>query len=251
MWAKWWLLFGGLALVLLLLVQLLPLDIFYVLPVSAPARPSVFEGLGPAVRFWVGLLAIALVHDYVVSRRDRSVVRPFATVLNPEPRPKDDSVTQLSDGSVLSTSTSGSVNGRIATVTFRDAVGTRAARSVLRADVSCNCPWTLEIRRNSLAARLVARAGAVVATGDRELDAAVVVQADDAKAVRDWLREPAVRNLVLSLFQQYNVESVSRRDAGTVLTAEFVVHNPFKQPEFDATTITNTLCALAETLSQR
>jgi len=204
------------------------------------------------VRFWIGLLAIALVRDYrdyVVSRRDRSIVRPFAKVLNPQPLPGDDSVTQVSDEAVLSTSTSGSVSDRMASVTFRDTAN--RTPNVLRVDVACHCPWVLEIRRNSLTARLLARAGAVVATGDPDLDAVVVVQADDAEAVRDWLREPSIRSGVLSLFQQHKVESVSLRDGGSVLRAEFVVHNPFAQPEFDANAITNTLRELAETLSQR
>ena len=97
----------------------------------------------------------------------------------------------------------------------------------------------------------MARVGAPVKIGDRELDAVVVVQADDAAAVRVWLRQPAVRNRLLSLFRQHKVESVSLRDGGSVLRAEFVVHNLFAQPEFDANAITNTLHELAETLSQR
>jgi hypothetical protein len=249
MWTKVVLLFGAMALASLLLLRLLPLEYFYLLPVSARAPGSVFGGLGPAVRFWLGLLAIALVRDYVVSRRDRSIVRPFARVLNPQPLRADDSVTQVSDESVLSTSTSGSVGDRMASVTFRD-TATRTP-NVLRVDVSCNCSWVLEIRRNTLAARLLGLAGAVVATGDSDLDAAVVVQADDAEAVRDWLREPAVRSRVLSLFQQYKVQSVSLRDGGSVLTAEFVAHDPFTQPKPDATVITEALSALAETLERR
>ena len=221
------LLFGALALGSLLLLQFLPLEYFYVLPVSARAPGSLFEGLGPAVRFWIGLLAIALVRDHVVSRRD----------------------TQVSDEAVLSTSTSGSVSDRMASVTFRDTAN--RTPNLLRVDVSCNCPWVLEICRNNFLARLMARVGALVEIGDRELDAAVVVQADDAEAVRDWLREPSVRSGVLSLFQQHKVESVSLRDGGSVLRAEFVVHNPFAQPEFDANAITNTLRELADTLSQR
>ena len=80
------------ALASLLLLRLLPLEYFYVFAVSAPASGSVFGGLGPAVRLWMGLLAIALVRDHVVSRRDRSIVRPVAKMLNPQPRPGDDSV---------------------------------------------------------------------------------------------------------------------------------------------------------------
>ena len=158
-------------------------------------------------------------------------------------------MTQVSDEAVLSTSTSGSVSDRMASVTFRDTAN--RTPNVLRVDVSCNCPWVLEICRNNFLARLMARAGAPVEIGDRELDAVVVVQADDAAAVRVWLRQPAVRNRLLSLFRQHKVESVSLRDGGSVLRAEFVVHNPFAQPEFDANAITNTLRELAETLSQR
>src|SRR5205823_9243269 len=84
------------------------------------------------------LLAIALVRDYVVTRRDRSIVRPFAKVLNPQPLPGDDSATQVSDEAVLSTSTWGSVSDRMASVTFRDTAN--RTPNVLRVDVSCNCP---------------------------------------------------------------------------------------------------------------
>jgi hypothetical protein len=120
----------------------------------------------------------------------------------------------------------------------------------LRVDVSCHCPWALEIRRNSLVARLLGRAGAVVATGDRELDAIVVVQADDDIAVRHWLREPAVRSRVISLFHQHQVDSVSLRDGGSVLRAELLMR-PFAQPRPDATAITEALSVLADTLEQR
>jgi hypothetical protein len=249
MWTKVVLLFGAMAVASLLLFRLLPLEYFYVLPVSARAPGSVFGGLGPAVRFWLGLLAIAVVRDYVVTRRDRNFVRPFAKVLNPQPLPGDDSVTQVSDETVLSTSTSGSVNDRMATVTFRDPAS--RTPNVLQVDVSCNCPWVLEIRRNSLAARLLGLAGAVVATGDPDLDAMVVVQADDTEGVRDWLREPTVRSCVLSLFQQHKVQSVSLHNGGSVLRAEFVAHDPFTQPRPDATAVTATLSALAETMEQR
>ena len=251
MWTKMVLLFGLLAFALLLLVQVLPLEFFYVLPVSARAPGSLFSGLAPALRFWVALLAIALVHDYVVSQSDRTVVRPFASALRPETPSEEDSVTQVSDGSILSTSTSGSVSGRMASVTFRDAAGSRTNRPTLRVDVSCSCSWTLDIRRNSLVARLLGRAGAVVATGDRELDALVVVQADDADAVRAWIREPAVRNRILSLFQEHKVDSISVRDGGSVLRAEFVAHNPFTAPKPDPTGVTEALGTLADTLEGR
>jgi hypothetical protein len=79
----------------------------------------------------------------------------------------------------------------------------------------------------------------------------VVVQADDTEGVRDWLREPAVRSCVLSLFQQHKVQSVSLHNGGSVLRAEFVAHDPFTQPRSDATAVTATLSALAETMEQR
>jgi hypothetical protein len=219
MWTKSVLLFGAGAVLLLLPLQFLPLEYLYALPVSAPVGvPAIWSGLGPAVKFWFALLGAALVHDYVVSRHDRSWVRPFASVLNPAPNPKDGSVTQTSD--------------------------------VLRVDVSCHCSWMLKIDRNTLGARLLARAGASIATGDRELDALVVVQADDPDGVRDWLGKPPVRNRVLALFREHNVASVSLRDEGSIVRAEFLAPNPFAQPERDAAAITELMSALAETLDR-
>ena len=43
-----------------------------------------FSGLGRPFLFWLGLLAIALVRDYVVGCCDRNAVRPFAAALEPE-----------------------------------------------------------------------------------------------------------------------------------------------------------------------
>ena len=243
------LLFGALAAAILLFLHWAAFDFFYASPFSVRPDESAFSGLGPAVWFWFGLLAVALICDYFVSQRDRHAVRPFATVLNSD-RPEHDSVTQVSDGNVLSTSTSGSVNDRIATVTLRDPTGSKTG-PILRVDVSCNCPWVLDIHRRSIAARLVGLAGAVVVTGDPALDAVVVIQADDEEAVRRWLREPPVRARVLSLFQQHKVESLSVRDGGSVLTAEIVMHNPLTQPKRDAAGITEALSALAETLEHR
>src|ERR1700756_812001 len=98
MWTKSVLMLAAGAVGLLLLLELLPLDYIHASPL-APPRESVFEGLGPAVKFWIFLLGVALVRDYVVSRRDRSIVRSFGKRLNPESL-EDDSVTQGSDQNV-------------------------------------------------------------------------------------------------------------------------------------------------------
>jgi len=241
------LLLGVLAFGALLFFHSPVFDVLYIWP-GAPPKSGLFEGLGPVAWFWIALLAVAALRDFLVSRRDRNAVKPFAAVLNADP--VNDSVDQVSDLSVMSTSTSGSVGNRLASVTLRDSTG-RTTRHVLRVDVSCKCSWLLEIHRNTLAARLLGRAGAVVATGDPELDAAIVVQADDVSAVRRWLKEPAVRSRLLSLFQQHQAESVSLRDEGSVLRAEVATHNPLVAPKGDAAGITETLRALAETLEQR
>src|SRR6266852_3445513 len=56
------------------------------------------SGLGRPFLFWLGLLAIALVRDYVVRRRDRNAVRPFAAALEPEIPADKASVMQSSAG---------------------------------------------------------------------------------------------------------------------------------------------------------
>lgn len=249
MWTKSVLMVGAGGLAILLSLQFLPLDYVYLSPL-APPRGSLFDGLGPAVTFWIFLLAVALVRDFVVSRRDRRVVRSFATVLNRGSLTGDDSVTQTSDVSVLSTNTSGSVNGRMTGVTYREYAGSRVG-TALRVEMQCNCPWVLEIGRNNLLARLVAPAMTSIEIADRELAATVVVQGDDEAGIRNWLRDPTVRNRVLSLFRQHNVESVSLGDEGSTLRAEIRVRNQFVTPQFDADAITEALSVLAETLEHR
>jgi len=192
--------FGG----LLILPWLAPWIMFWD---PSDSRFSGLTGTAPLVRLWMGLLLLALVGDYWVSRRDRRAMRPFAKVLNPESLEDDDSVTQDGDGGLLTTSTSGAVGDRVATVKLEESSGRDAP--FLRVDVTCQCPWVLEIRRRSLVARLLGRLGAVVSTGDPELDGAVIVQADDEAAVHHWLREPEVRSRVLSLFRERQLESIS------------------------------------------
>jgi len=234
--------FGG----LLILPWLAPWSLFWN-PSDSPF--SGLTGTGPFTELWMGLLLLALVGDYWVSRRDRRAVRPFAKVLNPESLDDDDAVTQDEDGGLLTTSTSGAVGERVATVTLRESRGRTGP--ILRVDVACQCPWVLEIRKRSVVARLLGQLGAAVSTGDPELDRAVIVQADDEAAARQWLREPEVRRRVLSLFRARQLESISLAEGGSVLRAEFVKNNPLRWPPQDATAITAVLSALAETLARR
>jgi hypothetical protein len=127
---------------------------------------------------------------------------------------------------------------------LNDAAGTKSG-PVFRVDVSCDCPWALDLRRRSTFSRLLGWADSVVATGTPELDAAVVVQDDDGIAVRHWLNDPAVSNNILSLFQQHKVKSVRFciSDSGPVLRSELATNNPFGQPTRDAARITAGLCA--------
>ncbi len=76
-----------------------------------------FSGLGRPFLFWLGLLAIALVRDYVVGRRDRNAVRPFAAALEPEIPAHKASVMQSSEGLVDYSSTLGSLWTRTVTGT--------------------------------------------------------------------------------------------------------------------------------------
>jgi len=98
----------------------------------------------------MGLLLFALLGDYWASRRDRRAVRPFAKVLNPESLEDDDCVTQDEDGGLLTTSTSGAVGDRVATLKLEESSDRGAP--FLRVDVTCQCPWVLEIRRRRASA---------------------------------------------------------------------------------------------------
>ncbi len=242
------LLFGVVVFAALLFIHSPVFDIIYVMP-SAPPKQGLFNGLWPVVWSWIALLTIALVLDYVGIRRSRNDVRPFASALNAGEASEGDAVTQASDGNLRTTSTSGSVGDRLATVTLREVAGSRTG-PIFRVDVACKCPWVLEIRRNTLEGRLLGMAGAVVATGYPDLDAAVVVQADDAEGVRQWLGQPAVRNGLISLFQRHKVESLSLCDGGSVLRAELVTRNPLAQPRQDAPEVVETLSMLAKTLER-
>jgi len=87
----------------------------------------------------------------------------------------------------------------------------------------------------------------IVESGNPEFDAAVVVQSYDTVAVHHWLSDPAVRNNILSLFQQHNIVPVftGYRDLGGVLSAELPTNKPLLPPTTDAAGITSALCALA------
>jgi len=205
------------------------------------------SGLGRPFLFWLGLLAIALVRDYVVRRRDRNAVRPFAAALEPEIPADKASVMQSSAGLVDYTTTLGSLGNRTVKVTLHEVAGTRTG-PIFRVEVSCECPWVLDMRRRSTFSRLLGWAGSVVTTGDPELDAAFVVQADDEIAVRHWLSGPGVRNNILALFRHHAVASVSLNGVGSgrLLRCELATNNPSLPPTRDAAGITAALCALAE-----
>jgi hypothetical protein len=207
---------------------------------------GVFSGLAPVVKFWIFLLVVALIRDYAVSIRDRKAVAPFASVLT-QAFPEEPVTQSPSDFDVLSTNTSGSFAGRSVNVTLQDYPGSRSG-DIFRVDVSCACPWALDIRRRSTFSRLLGLAGAIVVSGNPELDSAVVVQADDETSVRRWLNKPAVRQNILSLFQQHNLASVSlcTADSGRVLRGELPTNNPLLPPPRDSGGITSGLCALAE-----
>ena len=238
------LLFGALATGLLLSLWLLVIALpnFRLIEALFGSRSgdNPFSQTGPAIWFWIGFLAIALIRDYVVSDRDQNVLRPFATAL-------ESATTQTSDRNVLVTRVSGSVNTRAVGVTMRD-VNARTG-PILWIDVSCACPWFFDIRKRNIFTQMLGWAGSAMTTGNPELDAAVVVQADDMIAMRGWLSEPTVRNNILLLFRQHNVKSVTTThlgEGGAVLRSELTAHNPFWPAARDASAITTVLCALAQ-----
>jgi hypothetical protein len=223
---------------------------------GGPWSENPFYGLGPAFRFWLFLLLIAVVMDYFGRHRDRKIVTPFAAAIKPDVLPDDGHIMQASDGALLRTAASGSLDNRDASVTLLDNEGSRTG-PVLRVDIACNCPWVFEIRKKSLFAELLGAAGAVVATGDAALDAAVVVQAADDVAVRRWLNKPAVRDSVLSLFEGGKVESVGSlhsAEPGAFLRCEMATRNlgnPFIDPTPDAAKILEPLRALAKSAESK
>jgi len=223
---------------------------------GGPWSANPFYGLGPVFRFGLVLLLIAVVVDYFGRHRDRKIVTPFATAINPDVLPGDGSVMQASDGAWLRTAASGSLDNRDASVTLLDSQGSRTG-PILRVDIACHCPWVFEIRKKSLFAELLGAAGAVVATGDAALDAAVVVQADDDIAVRHWLNEPIVRESVLSLFEGRKIESVGSlhpAEPGAFLRCEVATRNlryPFIDSTPDAAQILEPLRVLAKSAESK
>ena len=240
------LLFGVLGFGGLFVLELLPLDLIYAWP-SAPPKPGLFEGLEPAVWFWFVLLAVAVVFDFVGYRLSRQLVRPFASAMHVGQPSDTEPVVQVSEARALSTSTSGRVGDRLVTVTLRTTMSRTGP--TFRVTVACNCPLVLEIHHRNLVTSLLGLAGAVVATGDPDLDAVITIQADDEQALRRWLAQPTVRQNVLQLFEQHKVGSLSLFD-GSTLTADLITRSLLVPPKRDADVIVKVLCALAETLER-
>jgi hypothetical protein len=212
---------------------------------------SPFSGLGPAIRFWVALLGIAMIRDYLVSRRQRATVAPFAAALNTAVPRDGSAVPQHSEGSVLRTTASGTMSdGREVNVVLKDIAGSRTG-ATFHVDVSCNCPWVFEIRRKNLFSRMLGAASEVVQTGDAELDANLVVQGDDAAALRNWLQQPEVRYGLRTLFEDRNVTAVGNvhpSHPGPFLRCELVTRplgSPFADRDYDAAGILQPLKVLA------
>jgi hypothetical protein len=239
------LLSGALAFGGLLFFQLPVFDFFYAMP-GAPPMPSRFDGFGLLARWWTVCLAVAVVLDYVGGHLARKQVRPFAAALNAEP--ERDDVSQVSEGTTLVTSASGSVGSRLATITLRQ-MDSRVP-SVFHLDVACNCPMVVDIRRRTIAARLLGLAGAVIATGDPEVDRSLVIQGDDEQTIRGWLAQPPVRNNLLSFFEHPNVESLSMCEGGSVLRAQLIKRRLWAQSEQEADAIVKQLSSLATSLER-
>src|SRR5437868_2870625 len=179
------LLFGAIAVVALLSIWLISAATFGQFWGSRLGETP-FSGLGVAFRFWLFLLFLGIVMDYVGKHRAQRTVAQFAT-LTAQGLSKERSITQTYDGDLfLSTTTSSGTSGdnRNVSVSFHKNVARSPSR--LRVDVDCKCAWVFEIRRKSIFAKLLGAAGAIVTTEDSALDAVVVVQADDAGAVCHW-----------------------------------------------------------------
>ena len=206
-----------------------------------------FSSLGVAFRFWLFLLFLGIVMDYVGKHRARRTVAQFAT-LTAQGLSKERSVTQTYDGDLfLSTTTSSGTSGdnRNVSVSFLKNVARSPSR--LRVDVDCKCAWVFEIRRKSIFAKLLGAAGAIVTTEDSALDAVVVVQADDAGAVCHWLNQSVVRNSVLSLFLKHRVESLGATSPGIFIRCELKI-GPSGGATYDAAGILSELGVLAKSI---
>jgi hypothetical protein len=216
---------------------------------------SLLGGLGPLVGIWMCALAAALVGDFLLRRQDRRAVQPFAEALAFDPRnADDDGISQSDNEGVEGTRTIGTVEDRPAEVTLSRSLASRGTGGPrLSVMVACDCPWSLDVRPRKLGTRLLSLAGAAVSTGYPEVDAALVVQADDALGIRDWLADGAVRDRVLSLFERHHLQALTLQSGPgdeTVLRAE-LVPRLFGPPVQEPAGLTHALRALADTLEHR
>jgi hypothetical protein len=214
---------------------------------------SLLGGLGPILGIWMGLLAAALVGDYFLRRRDRLALQPFAEIVEPDPHSApDDWITQTEDHGSERTRTIGTVEDRPAEVTLSRSES-NAGRPRLSVTVACDCPWTLDVQPRNLGSRLLGMAVAAVSTGYPDVDAALVVQADDVIGVQQWLADPLVRDQLLSLFERYHLRSLTlcpgAIDGGTTLEGELVPRLGLAVQE--PAGLTHALRALADSLEQR
>ncbi len=213
--------------------------------------PTPFTRTGPLFQLWFVLLLISIAGDKFIKPAAKTAVSSFAASLSPEADQVACEVTQDSSWRAeLRTTTSGSFKGRRTTVLVLQ----RPRLSYLTVEMGCFAPWTLDIRKRSLASEALAFVGAPVKTGDDVLDGAVVVQGDDEAAIRQWARAAQVQPKLLSLFQAYGITSLTTetRDEGeSVLRAHYGRFRPRLFPSAHAVGILDDLEGLAASAEVR
>ncbi len=201
--------------------------------------PTPFTRTGPAFKFWLVCLLIAIVVDAVMRPAARAAVSAFAASLTPEACEGTCEVRQSSRlDAGIRTSTSGYFQGRRTTVL----VDQTGRFSFLNLEMDCRAPWLLEIRKRNLASRALGFVGLPIRTGDKALDAVVVVQGDDEAAIRQWTCSSEVKPRILSLFEVCGITFLA---TGTVLRAQYARFRPRLFALAHATLILNHLGYLA------
>jgi hypothetical protein len=206
-----------------------------------------FTGSGPVFKLWFVCLLIAVVSDRVIKPPARAVVSAFAAALSPEVGQVACEVQQdVGWRAIIQTTTSGSFRGLRTTVLIYQ----RPNLSYLTLEMACRTSLAFDIRKRNLLGQALAFVGAPVETEDKALDEVVVIQGDDEVAIRRWVQASGVRSRILSLFQLYEITSltaVTDSEGGPMVQAYYARFRPRLFSTEHAVGILNDVAELAAT----